>query len=249
MTAVSESTPIVVVGGWGVDAAMLEPVLGTWPGHVTYVSLSDELLRENDSIEGVAAALAQQHSQPAIWLGWSQGAQVAMAAASIAPAQVCEVITLAGFPRFVAGAEWPLGMPTETFAAFREGCKKSPARTWRRFQQLLTYGVGRAEAAQARRDLSAWVANGPVADESSLQRGLAWLEQEDQCALWATLDVPALHLHGENDALVEPWWESLALPHGASHQVISGMTHWPRGAAAQRCAQALHTFAFSREAV
>ena len=249
MTAVFESTPIVVVGGWGVDAAMLEPILNAWPGQVNYESLSDELLLDSRSVADVAAKLIRRYPKPAVWLGWSQGAQVVMAAAAMSPSQVSKVVTLAGFPRFVESAEWTQGMPVETFDAFKEGCQKFPARTWRRFQQLLIHGVNAGEAADARRDIRSWVSHGPVASESALQRGLAWLEQEDQPALWTTLEVPALHLHAENDALVGPWWRTLDVPHGATHQAISGMTHWPRGAAAQQCAQALHAFVFARDAV
>lgn len=249
MTAPSDAQALVVIGGWGVDARMLQSVVARWPGQVHFVSLDDDLLSLNQTLSDVAHALVDDYSEPAAWLGWSQGAQVVMAAANLPGTPVEKVITLAGFPRFVAGDGWPAGMAPETFEAFRSGLSADANRTWRRFQQLLIHGCPGEESSQARKELSRWMKQGPVATSDNLGNGLAWLAQEDQRLLWQRLEVPALHLLAGADALVQPWVKHLPVSDSSSIQVLPDMTHWPVGRKAAECGQLLRDFAAIGEAV
>ena len=54
MTRQAGSQPLVVVGGWGVDARMLQTVTSEWPGPVHFQSLDDDLLASNRSVSEVA---------------------------------------------------------------------------------------------------------------------------------------------------------------------------------------------------
>jgi pimeloyl-[acyl-carrier protein] methyl ester esterase len=249
MTASTDSQSLVVVGGWGVDAGMLHEVVAGWPGPVHFVSLDDRLLASSQTVSAVAQTLVREYPEPAVWLGWSQGAQVVMAAADVSGTPVKKLVTLAGFPRFVAGECWSPGMVRETFEAFRSGLAADPNRAWRRFQQLLIRGCPKDQVGAARRALSPWVAAGPVATDEKLERGLDWLAQEDQRALWRNMQRPALHLLAGADALVDPWSSDLTVPESTAVQVIPDMTHWPLGARAHECGRALIEFAFVGEAV
>jgi pimeloyl-[acyl-carrier protein] methyl ester esterase len=240
---------LVVVGGWGVDARMLQPVVAQWSGDVHFVSLDDRLLDACQTLTDVAQALVRQYPEPATWLGWSQGSQVVMAAASLKASPVKNVVTLAGFPRFVSGDGWSAGMAPETFDAFRKGLSTDPQRSWRRFQQLLVHGGPREMSGQARHALGPWINAGPVAAAENLERGLTWLAREDQRPLWQQLEVPALHLLAAGDALVRPWLTELPLPECADARVISGMSHWPTGENAHECRRAVHDFAAAVEEV
>jgi pimeloyl-[acyl-carrier protein] methyl ester esterase len=248
MTPNPETQALLVIGGWGVNAAMLGPVVAQWPGTVHFVSLDDDLLVSSRTVAEAAQTLVRQYPEPSVWLGWSQGAQVAMAAADMPGTPVEKVVTLAGFPRFVADDHWPTGMAPETFEAFRRGMATDPNRAWRRFQQLLVHGVAREDSATARRDLGRWLANGPVASEENLERSLDWLAREDQLALWQTLDLPVLHILAEADALVRPWSGDLALPERATVRIIPDMSHWPSGDKAAQCGRILGAFAVNENA-
>jgi len=248
MTLRPETQALLVIGGWGVNAAMLGPVVAQWPGTVQFVSLNDDLLVPSRTVAEAAQRLVRQYPEPRVWLGWSQGAQVAMAAADIPGTPVQKVVTLAGFPRFVAGDHWPTGMAPETFKAFRGGMAADPNRTWRRFQQLLVHGVAREHSAAARRELGRWLAEGPVANSEHLAQSLDWLAREDQRTLWRNLDQPTLHLLAESDALVRPWSEDLALPERATVKIIPGMSHWPTAAKAAQCGRMLGAFAVDENA-
>lgn len=249
MTAALDSQSLVVVGGWGVSARMLQAVVAQWPGRLHFVSLDDDLLSSNQTLPDVARVLIDRYPDPAVWMGWSQGDQVVMAAANRPDTPVERLVTLAGFPCFLAGDGWPAGMAPDTFEAFRTGLIDDANRSWRRFQQLLIHGCSRSEAGKARRELSRWIKAGAIASGGNLERGLSWLAKEDQRLLWQRLEVPALHLLAGADALVRPWVTDLCLPESSGLQVIADMTHWPAGAKAVECGGLLNDFALSREGI
>lgn len=245
MSVLGPGIPLVVVGGWGVDAAMLLPVCDRWPGEVHLVSLNDALMSRCNSVQEVAENLLTRYPCPAIWLGWSQGAQVVMAAAAQSGSQVRKAITLAGFPRFVAGPEWPSGMPEETFNAFRDEVSGNAGHAWRRFQRLLVHGSH--DQSQARQELRPWLERGPLVSDANLVRGLDWLGSEDQLLLWNALSVPALHLQAGSDVVVRCWKGAYRPAEASQVSAVPGMTHWPRDAAAASCRDAVHRFVFGKE--
>lgn len=249
MKQVAHQTPLVVVGGWGVDAAMLLPLFDGWPGEIHLVSLNNTIMARCESIAEVAAYLLGHYPYRSVWAGWSQGAQVAMAAASQttlnSPLQVSRVITLAGFPRFVATPGWPVGMDAQTFEAFKAGIVNETGGTWRRFQQLLIHGGD--DPLQARQELRPWMSRGPSVAPANLVRGLDWLEAEDQKALWQSLRVPTLHLQAGQDAVVRSWSDTLVPAETSEVTTVPGMTHWPRGQAALHCREAIRRFVSGTE--
>lgn len=244
MSQVAHQTPLVVIGGWGVDAAMLLPLFDNWPGEIHMVSLNDSIMTRCDSISAVAAYLLDRYPCPAVWVGWSQGAQVAMAAASQSAAQVSRLITLAGFPRFLASPDWPVGMAADTFNRFRADMASQATQAWRRFQQLLIHGCD--DRLQARKDLVPWLKQGASVAPANLICGLDWLEMEDQLGLWQEVRVPTLHLQAEHDAVVCSWVETFIPSETSEAVLIPGMTHWPRGHAARLCRKAIRRFVFGK---
>ena len=248
MNQVAHRTPLVVVGGWGVDAAMLLPLFDGWPGEIHLVSLTDNIMTRCETVAEVASYLLDYYPCRSVWAGWSQGAQVAMAAASQAASdstlQVSRVITLAGFPRFVAAPDWPAGMEVPSFDAFKADMVNETGATWRRFQQLLIHGCD--DPLQARQELRPWMSRGSPLAKANLVRGLDWLEAEDQKALWQSLQVPALHLQGGRDAVVRSWSDTLLLEDPSEVTTVPGMTHWPRGEAALGCREAIRRFVFGK---
>lgn len=252
MNQVAQQTPLVVVGGWGVDAAMLLPLFDGWPGEIHLVSLTDTIMTRCESVSEVASYLLDHYPCRSVWAGWSQGAQVAMAAASQSTfndalnttLQISRVITLAGFPRFVAAPEWPVGMAADTFGTFKASIVNEAGQTWRRFQQLLIHGCD--DPLQARQELRPWMNRGASVVQANLVRGLDWLETEDQTALWQSLRVPALHLQAGQDAVVCSWSDTLVAAETSEVLTVPGMTHWPRGPSAMHCREAIQRFVFGR---
>lgn len=229
------------------DAAMLMPLFDRWPGEVHLVSLTDAVMTRCGSVADVAAYLLDRYPCPSVWVGWSQGAQVAMAAASQSSPQVARVITLAGFPRFVAGTDWPVGMAVEVFDAFRGGVVSHPSQAWRRFLNLLIHGCD--DHLQARQELLPWLKLGALVSPANLVRGLDWLESEDQLTLWRKVSVPTLHLQAGKDAVVPSWVGALTPSEAVDVVTVPDMTHWPRGHALTLCRDSIRRFVFGEEGV
>lgn len=231
---------LIVVGGWGVSVEMLSELYGCWPGEVVPVSLDDGLLSRCHSVPEVADELLSLYPGPSVWMGWSLGSQVVMEAASRETGAVVGVITLAGFPRFVADDEWPSGMPAGDFRAFRQGINRDPQRYWLHFLLLMINGSARER--EERQRLKPWLESGPRVTASLLGRSLDWLQSGDQRALWRSLSIPALHIQGERDLVVRSWTDHKAAEVVGSQVTVPGMAHWPGGSYASDCREAVQAF-------
>ena len=87
------------------------------------VDLPGHGLSRDDAIslapDAVADALLAQ-LPPAIWIGWSLGGLVALAAAQRAPGALHALGMLAASPRFVRGGDWAEGMDPAIFRRFAD---------------------------------------------------------------------------------------------------------------------------------
>lgn len=237
---VAECGRLLVVGGWGVRPEMLAHLWQLWPGEVICVSLDDDWMGRCDTVQDAAAELLQRYPEPAHWLGWSLGSQVVMEAACAGQSSVVSVITLAGFPKFVAADDWPTGMPENQFRAFARGIAREPERYWLHFQLLMVSGSGN-EAGDAE-ELKPWLEQGCSFSAANLEKGLKWLGSNDQRQLWASLQLPALHLLGERDQVVSCWTSGFPCAATASVRMIPGMGHWPGHPEALTCFHEIDRF-------
>lgn len=231
---------LVVIGGWGVPVEMLSELYEFWPGSVELVSLDDALVSQCDSVADVADELLSRYTEPSVWLGWSLGAQVVMEAACRNTEAVSGVITLAGFPKFLAGEGWPYGMSGGQFEAFSRGLNNQSERYWQRFLMLMINGVSDARAERQR--LKIWLDKGPGVSPDNLTKSLEWLRQADQRSLWSCLSIPALHVTGDRDQVVSSWVGGLAFQPSTNEVSIPGMAHWPGGLFSANCRMAIETF-------
>ncbi|MBQ0832205.1 alpha/beta fold hydrolase [Marinobacter sp.] len=231
---------LVVVGGWGVPVEMLAELYEFWPGPVELVSLDDGLLARCDSVSEVADALLSRYPEPSVWMGWSLGAQVVMAAACRNAGAVSAVITLAGFPRFLAGEHWPHGMSVDQFEAFSRDVDRQREGYWQRFLLLMIKGSAGARA--DRRWLKGWLSKGSQVSQENLVKSLKWLGYTDQRALWARVSRPVLHITGGCDQVTPGWSDGIEATPKTREVVVPGMAHYPGGAFAADCRKAIETF-------
>lgn len=224
---------LVLLHGWGMNAAVWAglPTDRTWgrgavpielPGHgdSPYTPAAADL----DAWADACLALAPPR---AVWLGWSLGGLVSLAAALRAPARVAGLILMTATPRFVRAADWPAAMAAETLDQFHTGLLAQPAATLDRFLALQVRG---SEAARdTLRTLRRELAARPAADPRALAFGLDLLRDGDLRARLHELSCPSLWLFGSHDTLVPA-----AAGHGvaallptARVQVIRGAAHAP----------------------
>jgi len=228
---------LVLLHGWGMNAAVwagLPAALTTtlaagWPiapielpGHGA--SPFPPAAVDLDAWADACLALAPPR---AVWLGWSLGGLVALAAALRAPQRVAGLILMTATPRFVRAPDWPAAMAGETLDQFHSGLLAEPAATLDRFLALQVRGseAARETLRTLRRDLAAR----PTPDPRALALGLDLLRDGDLRLRLAELSCPSLWLFGSHDTLVPaavgPAIAGL-LP-AARVQVIRGAAHAP----------------------
>ncbi|MDZ7751687.1 MAG: alpha/beta fold hydrolase [Gammaproteobacteria bacterium] len=200
------SVSVVLLHGWGLGAQIWEPVLPylvrrfrvhvvTLPGH----GGAPPWPAQTDLGEQ-AGLLLEQLPAGAIWLGWSLGAMVAIAAAAARPQAVAGLGVMAANARFVAAPEWPDGVEPAVFESFARLLHDAPEAARRRFAALL------APAAGERRALAAALAVEPAwADRvHCLARPLDILAGADLRAQLPRIRCPVCWLLAEQDPLVPP---------------------------------------------
>lgn len=207
---------LVLIHGWGMNAAVwealpeglkaglrLHPI--ELPGHG-----ASPLRRPRDGGPGLlevwADACLESAPAGAVWLGWSLGGLVALAAALNAaqrrPGQMEGLILMTATPRFVQGPDWPAAMPSETLAQFHQGLLADPSGTLNRFLALQVRGSDQAR--ETLRRLRQGLATRPPPDPAALALGLDLLAGQDLRQALPRLSLHTLWLFGSHDTLVPP---------------------------------------------
>lgn len=226
---------MVAVSGWGMPPWLLDACLPR--GRAIYRITPEQLLESPaDGADAAVERWLPALPQRAIWVGWSLGGQLAMAASARAPDQVAGVITLCANPRFVGADNWPAGVAPRVFNDFRRRLKRSPDETLSHFCSLMIYGADGASTDRRWLRHAQWPA---LPEAWRLERTLGWLGELDQRSLWKAPPVPSCHLFGEKDALVPVSAASELGIAPRRREVIPAMGHWPGGHFAGRVRECL----------
>jgi len=201
----SASAPLVCLHGWAMSAAVWQPLLGKLPiqqavtcpdlpGHGTAAPL------ECMDLDSIARALVVDVTRPAVWVGWSVGAMVAVHIAQHYPDKVAGLVLLANTPCFVRTEDWSCAVDKKVFSDFADDLKQDYARTLRRFMALQVLGSTtgdnmRDTIRQLQQQMSA-------PDPVALQQGLEILLHTDQRSDYRQLTVPVNCVLGSEDTLV-----------------------------------------------
>ncbi len=224
---------LVMLHGWGMNAAVWDGAPEyVWNGLAQYrIELpghgESPFPAGLDDLWRWADACLEAAPERAVWLGWSLGGLVAMAAALRAPARVQALILLTATPRFVQAVDWTPAMPAATLDQFHAGLVADPAGTLARFLALQVRGSDQAR--ETLRGLRQGLASRPDPQPAALSLGLDLLHDEDLRARLPDIRCPALWVFGSQDALVPARVAERVevLMPGASARVIQGAAHAP----------------------
>jgi pimeloyl-ACP methyl ester esterase len=147
----------------------------------------------------LAELLEAEDVRDAILLGWSLGAQVALAALPRVRARLAGLVLVAATPRFTQSEDWPHGLPAQAVEVLALRVRRDPARALARFfDGMFAEGeldpAGRARAAALRDAI-------PPPHPAAAAAGLEILRDADLRAALPALDLPALVVHGARDPL------------------------------------------------
>lgn len=190
---------LILLPGWGLGISPLEPLATALQGLDEHLRVEIEPLPELQSsdldewLDELDATLPDD-----VWLGgWSLGGMLATELAARRGDRCCGLLTLASNPCFVAHAEWPSAMPSETFDAFLAGCSAEPRGTLKRFALLC------AQGAEDPRGMARLLLGGaPHTTPAVLMSGLELLAQLDTRRALQSFRGPQLHLFAGLDGLV-----------------------------------------------
>jgi pimeloyl-[acyl-carrier protein] methyl ester esterase len=197
---------IVLVHGWGLGSAVFDELATALAEEfcVTLVDLpgygGSRDVQANWTLDALAAQVLELFPGPLIWIGWSLGAMIGLAAARVARANMSKMVLMGATPRFTTAPNWPHGLRGEQLAAFADDVERDCRGTLQTFVALQT-----AFPRQVRpllRRLQADLLSAPLPSPAAIGAGLALLRDTDLRATFGSIEVPTLVVHGDKDRLV-----------------------------------------------
>jgi pimeloyl-[acyl-carrier protein] methyl ester esterase len=230
-----EGPALVLVHGWSLSSAIFEDLAALLPGR-RLVALD---LRGHGTSEGagpftlaelagdLAALLDRLDLSRAVVVGWSLGAQVALAALPAARARLGGLVLASATPRFTLGVGWTHGLPAQAVEVLGHRVRRDPARGLARFfEGMFAEGEVGLEAWTRLRALRAAI---PLPHPAAAEAGLEILARTDLRGALPAIALPTLVLHGEADPICPPGAGralAAAIP-GARLAMLEGAGHAP----------------------
>jgi pimeloyl-[acyl-carrier protein] methyl ester esterase len=199
---------LVLIHGWGMNSRVWQPVLPALesaytvhnldlPGHGTNAGLAAGM-----HLDEWAAAMAAAAPAAAVWLGWSLGGMLAMAAAARFPQQVRALVLVAATPKFVAAADWPAAVQPSLLQDMATELRADYHRVLEHF--LVLQAMGAPHMRDDVRHLQRWLKEGGEPQPAALALGLEFLLTADLRTKLQYLQCPCLLVLGGRDRLVPP---------------------------------------------
>lgn len=228
------SLPLTLLHGWGMNAAVWDDWTrdGALDAEVRAIELPGHGERpfppDCRDLADWATDCLDQAPERSIWVGWSLGGLIALAAALQAPKRVAGLLLVTATPRFVRAVDWTPAMPPETLDQFHAGLLADPAETLGRFLALQVRGSETAR--ETLRGLRRGIASRPAPDPAALSIGLDLLREDDLRGRLPDIHCPALWLFGTHDTLVPAAAAERigCLMPGARTRIIQGAAHAPQ---------------------
>ena len=231
VTITGHGPDLVLLHGWGIPSGVWQATAATLgsrfrvhcvdlPGYAGSAALGPYTAAQ--VVAQLSAALPS-----AIACGWSLGGQLALQWALQAPQQVQRLILVATTPCFSRRADWRHGVDAALLTQAAQAVTADASAFLTQFAALIANGdTAERSLVRQMRDI---LAATPLTSPEALLAGLGWLAETDLRAQLSSLPMPALVIHGKQDAIAPPAAAAAlaaALPH-ARLQLMHGVGHAP----------------------
>jgi len=232
---------LICIPGWAGTAEAWNGVLSVTPWASTCKKLQwwdclDESCGELGRVIGSSP-------EPVVLLGCSLGAMISLRAASHWPDKVSRLVLVSGTAHMAADGDWP-GVDARALRAMRSKLRTEPDAVLEDFTKLCFAPLDSASV------VDRFTPTAEVFPAQALVRGLEYLTKLDLRPLLATIETPALVLHGSKDRVV-PAAAATELARSmpnATLQLFDGVGHALPFVAAGRLARAIRGFIIDERA-
>jgi len=210
-----ESLPaIFCIHGWASNAQVFKPLADLFSEHFHFIAVDlpgfgDSEYSEGDyQLKHLLDELVTVAPEKSIWLGWSLGGMLAVAAAQQFPERISSVMTICSNAKFIADKKFKQAVPQPLYDGFMQTVE-DVRTTLRRFAALTVVGE-QQDMLQSLKWLQIHTQK-PAPTSEVLKASLTLLASIDNQKALQVLQQPCLHMLATDDAIV---------PHKAS-QVLN----------------------------
>ena len=203
--------PLVLLHGWGVDSSIWNGILPALETHfeLTVVDLPgygcDTDYNGEYSLDAVANEVLARAPEKAIWVGWSLGGTIALAAAISHPERFLKLQLVSVTPQFLNSADWDRGVEPEPFESLARDFEVDYEKAIRKFLLLQLFTKDRSKIKMTKtlvRELSQVLSQRSRPTNKTLQSGLNLLSQTNLRPRLNELEVETQVIAGQNDQVV-----------------------------------------------
>lgn len=198
-----QGQPIVMIHGWGFSGGVWEDLAQRLAGDFRVIRPDlpghgrSRFCEQGFQLDALVDAIAERVDGPAIWVGWSLGALVALKAAIRYPERLQGLISIAGTPCFTSRRGWHHGIRRELLERFGEELADDWKLVLRRFLALQAKGSDHALVHRLRAMM-----NAQMPTPEGLRAGLQLLRTTDLRYEVHQIDCPLMAINGAADPLV-----------------------------------------------
>ncbi len=204
--------PLVLLHGWGVNSAVWEQIIPTLqqqnfqPTIIDLPGYGNDLNYAGDyTLDAIVAEVLSRAPETALWVGWSLGATIAMAAAMAEPHRFIKLQLISPSPHFPKTPDWNHGVGMDAFESFARDFGNDYEKAMRKFLLLQVLTSDRSKIGDARaliRELSQRLLAHGQPTTQTLDGGLDILRQTDFRNRLHEIAVETQVVAGQNDHVI-----------------------------------------------
>jgi len=192
---------VVLLHGWGFHGGIWKDFTHSLRGagrevHVVNLPGHGNAPMSDPSLEGFVSHVQESVPTGAVWVGWSLGGVVAMAAAA-SSGTVGALTLISASPRFIIGTDWPHAVAPERLAELETSIQQEWRGAWSRFLTLQLRGLDNATIRRFRAEMLAYPPS-----QDALTAGLQILRNTDLRSQLVRITCPVSVVLGGKDPLV-----------------------------------------------